>query len=152
MSQPKPTTYRHNVLGVILNNKNQVLILERYNNPGHWQFPQGGVEKGEDEEKALLREMKEEVGIEEMEIIKKLETNHKYDWPEHVRAHYEYKYAGQEQSIYLLRFKGGEINLQEAEHDEFKDYKWVEAGELVENLHPVRRGVGQLVVEEILRG
>lgn len=146
---PQPTIYRSNVLGVILNNKNQVLILERHDAPGHWQFPQGGVEASEDEKTALLREIKEETGIENAEIIKKLDTNYKYDWPEHIRADYHYKYAGQEQSIYLLRFNGGAIDLTKAEHKEFREYKWVEISELIENLHPVRRGVGEKVVDEI---
>lgn len=39
---------------------------------GYWTFPKGHIEKGEDLEKALLREIKEEIGLENLKIIKNL--------------------------------------------------------------------------------
>ena len=60
---------------VILNEKNQVLLLKRSNTarnkPGHWTIPGGEVEFGERVEEALVREVKEEVGV-RVEIIKLL--------------------------------------------------------------------------------
>ncbi|MBI2056399.1 MAG: NUDIX domain-containing protein [Candidatus Sungbacteria bacterium] len=37
--------------------------------PGHWDFPKGHIEKGETTEKTVRREVKEETGISEIEII-----------------------------------------------------------------------------------
>lgn len=34
-----------------------------------WQFPQGGIDKGESVKNALFRELKEEIGTDEVEII-----------------------------------------------------------------------------------
>ena len=34
-----------------------------------WQFPQGGIDENESEEEALLRELEEEIGTREVEII-----------------------------------------------------------------------------------
>ncbi len=47
--------------GVIFNNKNQVLVLQRKN--GNWVLPKGHIEKGENIEETAIREVKEETGI-----------------------------------------------------------------------------------------
>jgi 8-oxo-dGTP pyrophosphatase MutT (NUDIX family) len=36
---------------------------------GHWDFPKGHAEKGENDEETLRREVKEETGVENLEII-----------------------------------------------------------------------------------
>ncbi len=48
------------VKGIIVNNKNEVLIAHNNNT---YQFPGGHQEKSEDMEEALMREIKEETGI-----------------------------------------------------------------------------------------
>ena len=45
----------------VLNEKNQVFVAKRIDNPKNfWQMPQGGIDKGEDYFAAALRELKEE--------------------------------------------------------------------------------------------
>lgn len=55
------------VKAVLLNSRNQVLVLRRAtgenSNAGLWDLPGGGVEKGETLEEALKREIKEETGL-----------------------------------------------------------------------------------------
>jgi putative (di)nucleoside polyphosphate hydrolase len=48
---------------VILNARRQVLILERADVPGAWQFPQGGLDADETPLEAARREAEEETGI-----------------------------------------------------------------------------------------
>ena len=55
--------YRPNVAALMVNEREQLLICERFKVPGAWQFPQGGVDEGEEPDKALLREVEEEVGF-----------------------------------------------------------------------------------------
>jgi 8-oxo-dGTP pyrophosphatase MutT (NUDIX family) len=57
--------------GVVLLNSNQVLLLQHPDTiiSGHWDFPKGHVEKGEDEIQTALRELKEETGIDKVKII-----------------------------------------------------------------------------------
>ncbi|HZW85236.1 MAG TPA: NUDIX domain-containing protein [Nitrososphaerales archaeon] len=38
-------------------------------NAGRWDFPKGGIEKGESELETVLREVKEESGIDDLEMI-----------------------------------------------------------------------------------
>ncbi len=44
-------------------------LLLRHRNGGHWGFPKGRIEWGEGEEKAALREAREETGINEIELV-----------------------------------------------------------------------------------
>ncbi|AGB04000.1 NTP pyrophosphohydrolase [Aciduliprofundum sp. MAR08-339] len=48
---------------VVFNTKTRKYLILHYPT-GHWDFPKGHVEKGEDETKAAMREIFEETGIE----------------------------------------------------------------------------------------
>lgn len=47
---------------IVLNDKNQVLLV-KHTYQSHWYIPGGGVQKKESAKNAILRELKEEVGI-----------------------------------------------------------------------------------------
>jgi len=54
-------------VAVIINNDKQILIAKRHDHlhqGGKWEFPGGKVEENESTKDALIREIKEEVGIE----------------------------------------------------------------------------------------
>lgn len=53
---------------IILNQNNQVLLVKHTYQP-HWYIPGGGVKRGESIETALLRELKEEVGLTAIESL-----------------------------------------------------------------------------------
>lgn len=52
---------------IIYNNENKVLIVKH--NEGHWDFPKGHMEKGEDEYQTAIREVKEETSV-DIELYK----------------------------------------------------------------------------------
>ena len=59
---------------IVLNSKNKVFVGKRKDNPGDkWQMPQGGVDKGEDHQTAMKRELIEETSIKNIKIIKRIE-------------------------------------------------------------------------------
>lgn len=66
MNDPKPTTvHRHGVVGVIFREQ-RLLIIRRSMTvaaPGKLCLPGGGIETGESESEALVREMQEELTI-----------------------------------------------------------------------------------------
>lgn len=55
--------YRPNVAIILRNAAGEILVCERSDTAGCWQFPQGGVKKSETLEKALRREVREELGL-----------------------------------------------------------------------------------------
>lgn len=52
--------------GLVFNEKDQLLLILRQ---GKWDLPKGKVDKGETVEEAAVREVKEECGIEKLEIL-----------------------------------------------------------------------------------
>lgn len=59
--------------GVVTNSKGKVLMLKRR---GKWDLPKGKTETGENNEQTALREIAEETGIQDLEIVKPLLTTY----------------------------------------------------------------------------
>lgn len=154
MSQP----YRPNAVGVIINKQGKILIATRIitkqwsnEHPGnaketHWQLPQGGIESYEDPAKAVLREMKEEVGLTDLTVIGKAPEKYSYIWPNVMRPVFNtLPFKGQEQIVYYLRLNSDqEVKL---DNHEFNGYKWAEVDELVSLIHPIRRKMLEIVLK-----
>ncbi|WP_300433727.1 (deoxy)nucleoside triphosphate pyrophosphohydrolase [Christiangramia sp.] len=63
----------HVVCGIIYN-KRKIFIARRKKNKslgGYWEFPGGKIEEGESESEALIRELKEELGM-KVEVVKRM--------------------------------------------------------------------------------
>ena len=114
---------------IVLNKENKVFVGKRKDNPtDKWQMPQGGVDEGENYITAMKRELLEETGIKNIEIIKEIEKIYQYELPQNlVGIIWKGKYRGQKQKWFITRFLGEEkeINLN-TKHAEFIDWKWIE--------------------------
>jgi len=114
---------------ILLNDKNQVFVAKRKDNPGSkWQMPQGGVEDGEDFLTAMKRELREETNIKNIKIIKEIEQMYEYNLPKNlIGVIWKGKYRGQKQKWFITKFIGSEneINLN-TEYPEFIEWKWID--------------------------
>ena len=137
---------------IVLNNKNQVFVGKRKDNPGNnWQMPQGGIDEGEDFISAMKRELMEETSIKNIKILKELEHLYQYDLPKNlVGIIWKGKFRGQKQKWFITRFLGKdtEINLK-TKHPEFIEWKWIEPEKLPELIVYFKKEIYLSLVKEI---
>ncbi len=120
-----PILYRPNVAAILRRDSGEIFVGERLNVKGAWQFPQGGIDDGEDAETAMFRELAEEIGVrKELVQLEERRDGYRYAFP---KGRLKYGiYGGQEQSYFLCRFIGtdADINL-DATHREFARWNWI---------------------------
>jgi len=118
---------------ILLNNKNQIFVGKRIDNPKNfWQMPQGGVENNENFLHAAKRELEEETSIKSIELIKELDGWFKYDLPKNLLGKiWKGKYRGQKQKWFIMKFTGKteEININTT-NPEFLSWKWIQSSQL----------------------
>ena len=122
--------YRPNVGIVVANRKGQVLWAKRLGKQDAWQFPQGGIDDGETPEKALYRELEEEVGLlpESVKLLGSTQDWFKYRLPEHMtRKNSNPGFLGQKQKWFLLELidNDNKVILDGGASPEFQDWQWV---------------------------
>ena len=125
--------YRYNVGIIIINDRKQVFWAKR-NGKDAWQFPQGGIKKGESIKLAMYRELKEETGIgsADVEILGRTKNWLYYDVPKNfIKKESRSSYKGQRQIWFLLRFNGLDTNIifPQTRESEFDAWKWIEFSE-----------------------
>ena len=122
--------FRENV-GIILSNaESKLLLAGRVGNRG-WQFPQGGVLRGESPEEAMFRELHEEVGLQpgDVEVLGSTRDWLRYRLPEKfVRKDSRPLCIGQKQRWFILRLMSHEdrVRFDRSDDPEFDRWRWVE--------------------------
>ncbi|MBI3440467.1 MAG: RNA pyrophosphohydrolase [Proteobacteria bacterium] len=143
--------YRAGVGMVIFNRDGLILVAERIHNPDSWQMPQGGIDDGEAPEMAVFREMEEEIGTRNAEILGMMDEWIYYDFPPHTAQKvWGGKYLGQRQKWIALRFLGKdkEIRLDTHSEPEFSRWQWVPIHKLLDHVVHFKRTVYEKVISE----
>lgn len=139
--------YRRNVACIF--ESNGKVLLGRRTDCKAWQFPQGGVDEAHDhtEEQALYREMHEELGTRDFEVVTKHPQRLKYDFPPTVKP--RGNFVGQEQRWFLARFTAfGDERVPEAGDLEFEAFEWVSPAEALERVVHFKREIYLRVLED----
>lgn len=134
--------YRPCVGVMLFNADGMVFVGKRIDQTAEgWQMPQGGIDDGETPSQAALRELEEEIGTNNADILREHDEWLAYDLPQHllgVALHGRYR--GQRQKWIAMRFRGtdSEINVKTA-HPEFAHWKWLAVEALPRMIVPFKR-------------
>ena len=147
--------FRPNVGIVLLNQRNQVFWGKRIRTHS-WQFPQGGIDRGETPEQAMFRELHEEVGLhpEHVRIVARTRDWLRYEVPDrYIRRDARGHYKGQKQIWYLLQLMGHDwdLNLRATNHPEFDAWRWNDYWVPLDVVVEFKRGVYEMALTELSR-
>lgn len=142
MIDPSTLPFRPCVGIALFNDAGKVFLGERVDQSGSWQLPQGGVDEGEDIERAFFREMKEEIGTDKATIIRIHNKPLRYRFPAHlIGGKLDGRYAGQEQRWIAARFTGVDSDIRLDAHDppEFQAWKWAKLASIINSAVSFKR-------------
>jgi putative (di)nucleoside polyphosphate hydrolase len=144
--------FRANVGIILLNDSGQVFCARRMGMSA-WQFPQGGIKLAESPEKAMYRELKEEIGLEpeHVELLGSTKRWLRYRLPKRfIRYHQQPLCIGQKQLWFLLRLTTSDSNLRLdlADEQEFDAWRWVDYWEPLDFVVSFKRNVYERALQE----
>jgi putative (di)nucleoside polyphosphate hydrolase len=137
--------FRTNVAAILKRTEGKILVGERSNVAGAWQFPQGGVKKSESAREALSRELQEELSLVPAHYrVVESKGPYRYVFP---LGRTKEGYHGQEQTYFLIEFIGVDSNINiTTEEPEFVQFRWIKPNEFQINWVP---GFKQTVYRQV---
>ncbi len=133
-------------VGIMLINPSKLIFAGRRIDgvkaaPDAWQMPQGGIDPGEEAERAAYRELEEETGISQAKILAAADNWLTYDLPQELLGKtWGGKYRGQKQKWFAMQFEGADSDINiKTPHPEFDRWAWKPAEEILEAIVPFKR-------------
>jgi len=122
--------------------QDMILLIKRDTLPfkGYWALPGGRAEQGETVERTIIREVKEETGL-DVAIVRKIGEYHEQGTQDGV----EYDYYP---ACFLVKVVGGEMKRQESEIQEIQLFSIEDIPETLAFVH--NRMVNDLVAQKNL--
>ena len=137
---------------ILLNNKNNIFVGKRIDNPkDFWQMPQGGVDNNENLFEAAKRELEEETSIKSIELIKEFDFWLEYNLPKDLLGKiWQGRYGGQKQKWFIMQFTGteDEINIK-TNNPEFLEWKWIKPSKLTDIVVDFKYDVYNKIKQEL---
>ena len=145
--------FRANVGIILISDEGRLFLGGRAGARG-WQFPQGGILRGERAETALYRELEEEIGLErgDVEELGRTRSWLRYRLPPQFRRRNSTPLCiGQKQRWFLLRVhcRESDFCLDSCPKPEFDSWRWVKYWQPVREVIYFKRRVYERALEEL---
>ena len=130
--------YRKGVNAFVIDNENHFLLVQKQNyGDNQWDVPGGGLEDNEKPKIGILRELNEELGSTDFEIVKESTLIDSFEWPEKEQekafAKHKKWWRGQEKYQFLIKFTGSKQSLV-LQDEEIRKIVWVPYSKLKDHL------------------
>jgi putative (di)nucleoside polyphosphate hydrolase len=145
--------FRANIGIVLMSDEAQLFVGRRVGGRG-WQFPQGGMCRGESDEESLYRELSEEIGLgqDDVQIVARTRQWLRYRLPaRYVRRNVHPVCVGQKQHWFLLRLRRAEVSFRFdlTAQPEFDRWRWVDYWQPIREVIFFKRGVYSRALHEL---
>jgi putative (di)nucleoside polyphosphate hydrolase len=145
--------FRPNV-GIVLSGTSGQLLWAKRINQDAWQFPQGGIQRGESPRDALFRELHEELGLlpEHVQMLGVTTGWLRYRLPSrYLRRSRGRICVGQKQKWFALRLVGAEtaVRLDATGKPEFDGWRWVDYWHPLDEVVEFKRDVYRKALNEL---
>jgi len=145
--------FRANVGIVLMSQEGRLFIGHRAGGRG-WQFPQGGMSRGESGEESVFRELREEIGLghEDVQILGRTRHWLRYRLPpRYVRRNVQPLCLGQKQHWFLLRLRQQEVSFRfdMTAQPEFDRWRWVDYWQPIREVIYFKRAVYSRALHEL---
>lgn len=159
LERPRPqirpmdlTQLRPNVGIVLIARSGKVWLGRRAKSPPphNWQFPQGGIDAGEGDFDAALRELREETGVVSVKLLGRTRDWIGYEFPpEHQGSKIGKGWRGQKQIWFAFAFTGKDSEIDLASHGEieFAAWRWADLDEALDTVIEFKRDVYRQVIK-----
>ena len=122
--------FRANVGIILTDDRGKLMLAGRVGSKG-WQFPQGGMLRGEEPEQAMYRELREEVGLsaDDVELLGVTDDWLRYRLPDKfIRRNSEPLCIGQKQRWFMLHLVSSaeKVRFDLGDQPEFDRVRWVD--------------------------
>lgn len=148
-------------VGIIVRRRStgDVAVFERIDRVGAWQYPQGGIEVGEEPIDAVWRELDEETGLtaDDVELVGEHQRWTTYEVPVEARSAKTGRGQTQRWFLFDVAVADPPIVLDGHGEPEFGSWRWVLPDEAARSAVPFRRAIYEelaawLDVEDRSRG
>jgi len=128
---PAPNSVVPSVVAAVRNERGEILMIRRTDN-GRWALPGGGHDLGESISDTVVREVKEETGID----VRVIGLFGLYTDPRHVMAYAD----GEVRQQFSIAFHAEPIGGELTPSSESSEVAWVDPGRLADlDIHPTMR-------------
>lgn len=150
-----PDQYRPAAGIAVFNSKGQVWLGERKGETGkfRWQFPQGGIDKGEAPIEGAFRELWEETGLKRkhVKLLGEVQDWLYYDFPPEYKGRKSVKgWRGQRQKWFAVCLISSEDKIDLTAHKpiEFSNWRWDHLENAPKHIVPFKKHVYERLVVE----